>query len=201
MKTDPRVDAYIKKAQPFAQPILRRLRAHVHRGCPEVEEAIKWGMPSFLYRGKILCGMAAFKAHATFGFWHQGMRKLLEKELGTSADAMGGFGRLTSEQDLPSDRNLQRYIRAAVKFEDSGAPRHEKASARPALAVPPDLAAALKKNRKAATTFEGFAPSHRREYIEWITGAKRDATRAQRLATTLEWLAEGKSRHWKYQDC
>jgi uncharacterized protein YdeI (YjbR/CyaY-like superfamily) len=201
MKTDRRVDAYIKQAAPFSQPILRHLRAHVHRGCPEVEEAIKWGMPAFLYRGKILCGMAAFKAHATFGFWHQDVRRLLEKELGNKADAMGGFGRITAVQDLPPDRDLQRYIRTAVQCEDSGAPRQEKPKARPAPAVPPDLAAALKKNRKAATTFENFAPSHRREYIEWITGAKREATRAQRLATTLAWLAEGKSRHWKYQDC
>jgi uncharacterized protein YdhG (YjbR/CyaY superfamily) len=66
--TDPRVDAYIAKAAPFARPILRHLRKLVHEGSPEAEETMKWSMPAFVHRGKILCGMAAFKEHCTFGF-------------------------------------------------------------------------------------------------------------------------------------
>ncbi|HYC72488.1 MAG TPA: YdeI/OmpD-associated family protein [Opitutaceae bacterium] len=201
MKPDPRIDAYIARARPFAQPILQRLRRLVHEACPDVEEDIKWGMPTFLYRGKILAGMAAFKAHATFGFWHQEMRKLLAKDLDTREQAMGSLGRITAEKDLPADRTLLRYIRAAVKLEDAGAPRQVPVKARPTLPVPDDLAAALKTNRKAAATFDAFPPSHRREYVEWITEAKRPETRARRIDTTLEWLAAGKPRHWKYQKC
>src|SRR5882762_8992415 len=113
-KQDPRVDGFIEKSAEFARPILKRLRALVHAACPEVEETIKWGMPSFTLDGKILCGMAAFKAHATFGFWHRGMEKLLAKQFGKTYDAMGHMGRITSMADLPKDSDLQRYIRRAA---------------------------------------------------------------------------------------
>ena len=201
MAMDPRIDAYIARSAPFAQPILTRLRKLVHTACPEAGETIKWGMPSFMYRDKILCGMAAFKAHATFGFWHQGMEKLMAKEIGKTYDAMGLMGRLTGLQDLPGDKVLVHYIRTAKKLHDSGAPTRAKPKPKPALPVPADLAAALKRSKKAAAAWVGFSPSARREYIEWITEAKRDGTRATRLATTLQWVAAGKPRNWKYQDC
>lgn len=156
---------------------------------------------SFTLDGKILCGMAAFKAHATFGFWHQGMEKLLAKEFGKTYDAMGHMGRITSLADLPKDADLKRYIKRAAELIVTGMPARPKPKPKPPLSTPPDLAAALKKNAKAAKTWDGFAPSHRREYIEWITEAKREETRATRLATTLEWVAEGKQRNWKYMNC
>lgn len=201
---DPRIDAYIAKAADFAQPILRHLRECVHRGCPETTESIKWSVPHFDYAGGILCGMAAFKAHCTFGFWHQGMNEILGVHAGKSGTAMGSFGRITKLSDLPDDRTLIRFIKAAAKLNESGTPsrpRPAATGARKELAVPADLAAALKKNRAAAKTFADFSPSHRKEYIEWITEAKREETRAKRLATTLEWLAEGKSRNWQYINC
>ncbi len=201
VKKDPRIDAYIAKAAPFAQPILQHLRKLVHQGCPDVTEDIKWSMPSFLYNGKILCGIAAFKAHATVGFWHQGMTKLLEKELGKSDDAMGLLGKITRLDDLPADKTMLRYLKTAVALHDSGAASRPKTKARPALPVPPDLADALKRSKKAAAAWAGFSPSGRRDYIEWITGAKRPETREQRLLTTIEWVAAGKSRNWKYQNC
>ena len=201
MRKDPRIDAYVAKAAGFAQPILKRLRALVHAACPEAEETIKWGMPSFTLKGKILCGMAAFKAHATFGFWHRGMEKLLAKEFGKTYDAMGHMGRITSLADLPNDSDLQRYLRRAAELIKSGMPARPKRKPKPELPVPQDLATALKKNKTAAAAWEKFAPSHRREYIEWITEAKRAETRATRLATTLEWLTAGKRRNWKYENC
>lgn len=155
-----------------------------------------------MYCGKILCGMAAFKEHCMFGFWHQGMTGVLGAD-GQKADmAMGTFGRITSLDDLPSDRKMTRYIKAAVALHDSGAPSRPRPARKPAapLAVPGDLATALKKNKAAASTFEKFSPSHRKEYIEWVTEARRDETRQKRLATTLEWLAEGKSRNWKIRE-
>lgn len=200
-KKDPRVDAYIGKAAPFARPILTHLRKLVHAACPAATEDIKWGMPSFIYREKILCGMAGFKAHATFGFWHRGMEGLLKKELGKTSEAMGLLGRIAAQADLPPDRTLLRYIRTAVALHDSGAATRPKRQPRPPLPEPPDLAAALKRNRNAATAWAAFSPSCRREYIEWISEAKRPETREQRLLTTLEWSAEGKTRNWKYQNC
>lgn len=204
-QTDSRIDAYIAKAAPFAQPVLRHLRSLVHKSCPNVVETIKWSHPSFVCDGKILCHMAAFKAHCSFGFWHQEMQAILAKDGHAAAEAMGSFGKLTSPADLPDDRTLLRYIKTAVSLNATDTPTRasptRKPKPKPEASVPADLAAALTKNRQAAATFAAFSPSHRREYIEWITEAKQDATRQKRLATTLEWLAEGKSRNWKYANC
>jgi uncharacterized protein YdeI (YjbR/CyaY-like superfamily) len=201
--SDPRIDAHIAKTADFAKPILRHLRELVHEACPDVEETLKWSSPSFIYRGRILCGMMAFKEHCTFGFWHKDMEAVLEKDGAKGDQAWGSLGRLTSLADLPSDRALLRYIRTAARLNESDAPARPRPVRKPSarLKVPPDLAAALKKNKAAAATFEKFRPSHRREYIEWITEAKRDETRVKRLATTLEWLEKGKSRNWKYENC
>jgi uncharacterized protein YdeI (YjbR/CyaY-like superfamily) len=197
---DPRIDAYIEKAAPFAQPILAHLRSVVHAGCPDVEESIKWGMPHFLHEGRILAGMAAFKAHCSFGFWHG--RQAADQ--GKDREAMGQFGRITALADLPARRELTRIVKEAVALVNAGVapPRAPKRTApRPELAVPDDLRKALARNVAARKTFEGFSPSNRREYIEWLVEAKREDTRSRRLAQTLEWLAEGKSRNWKYQNC
>jgi uncharacterized protein YdeI (YjbR/CyaY-like superfamily) len=201
MSKDKRVDAYIARAAPFAQPILQHLRGLVHATCPEVEETMKWSMPALLYRGKLFCNFAAFKAHAAFGFWHKGMKELAEKEVGKAHDGMGLLGRLTSLKDLPADKSLIRYLKHAQKLHDSGESARPKRQPRPALPEPADLAAALKRSPKAAAAWANFSTSCRREYIEWITEAKRPETREQRLLTTLEWTAEGKSRNWKYQNC
>ncbi len=202
---NPKFDAYIAKAAPFAQPILKHLRDLVHAQCPAVAEEIKWGMPAFMYQEKMLCSMAAFKAHMAFGFWHQDMEKLIAKEHGGGqvGEAMGLLGRIAKREDLPNDATLRRYIKQAMAMTDAGTPARPRPAAKkkPEAAVPPDLAAGLKRSRKAATAWENFSPSQRREYVEWITEAKRPETREQRLETTLEWLAEGKSRHWKYQNC
>ncbi|HXM77068.1 MAG TPA: DUF1801 domain-containing protein, partial [Thermoanaerobaculia bacterium] len=117
--TDPRIDAHIEKAAGFAKPILRRLRKLVHEACPDAEETLKWSMPAFVYRGKILCGMAAFQKHCTFGFWHQGMTDVLGLDGEKSDTAMGSFGRLTSLDDLPSDRTMTRYIKKAATLTES----------------------------------------------------------------------------------
>ena len=197
MTTDPRIDAYIAKAQPFARPILAHLRALVHQACPAVEETIKWSSPFFLYRG-MFCHMAAFKQHCAFGFWKW---KQVVGEDGAEG-AMGEFGRIEKRSDLPSKKVLLGYLRKAMALNDAAVPaatRGRSVPAKPPAEVPDDLAAALKKNAKARRTFEAFSPSQRREYVEWIVEAKRAGTRATRLATTLEWLADGKPRHWKYR--
>lgn len=198
-KPDPRIDAYLANAAPFAQPILTHLRALVHRACPEVTETIKWSMPFFEHHG-LLCSMAAFKAHCAFGFHHQDMDRLLAADGARGDDAMGSLGRLGVLSDLPSDATLLRYIRRAAKLNESGAARRPAQKAKPALPDPADLTAALKKKSAARAAWAKFPPGHRRESIEWITDAKRPETRAKRLATTLEWLAEGKPRNWKYQN-
>ncbi|MBP1641436.1 MAG: hypothetical protein H6Q03_105 [Acidobacteria bacterium] len=196
-KRDPRVDAYIASAAEFARPILEHLRELVHRGCPEVAETIKWGAPHFEHKG-MLAGMAAFKAHATFGFWKGSL--VLTSE--TEHDAMGQFGRLRSRADLPPDDEILGWVRVAARLNESGirlpTPRKH---AREPIPMPAELATALArpKHARARATFESLSPSHRREYLEWIAEAKTEATRAKRIATTLEWLAEGKTHSWKYQ--
>ena len=195
---DPRVDEYIANAAPFAQPILVKLRAIVHEACPDVEETIKWRMPSFQYKG-MLCGMAAFKQHCSFGFWKHSQ----VFEDGRARDGMGSFGCMKKPADLPPKKELVAWIKKAMALNESPvkSPRVPKHPEKPPPEMPDDLAAALKRHKAARATFEKFPPSHRREYIEWIVEAKREETRAKRLATTLEWLAEGKSRNWKYEHC
>lgn len=196
---DPRVDAYIAKSQPFAQPILRHLRGVIHEACPEVVETIKWGMPSFEYRGN-LAGMSAFKAHAAFGFWKG---ELVTGPTGQAKNAMWGFGRLTSVKDLPAKRTLAGYVRKAMRLNEAGvkaAPRprkHPPKSAAPR--APADLTAAIQKSAKAKRTWAALPPSAKRDYVEWIVDAKQAATRARRVATSVAWLAEGKRRNWKYE--
>ena len=196
-KRDPRVDAYIDKAGDFAKPILKKLRAAVHGTCPEVEEAMKWSFPHFMYKG-MLCSMASFKEHAAFGFW-KGSLVLGDKA--KSSEAMGHLGRLTKLADLPSKQVLAGYIRKAAALNDNGVKvaRTLRRPAPKALRVPADLAAALNRNQKAHATFRGFSPSHKREYIEWITEAKQEVTRSKRLDRAVTWIAEGKSRNWKYE--
>jgi uncharacterized protein YdeI (YjbR/CyaY-like superfamily) len=199
---DPRVDAYIHRAAPFAQPILERLRTAVHQGCPNAEETIKWSMPFFMHGDRILANMAAFKQHCTFGFWHG--RDAADR--GKDNEAMGQFGRITATSDLPPARELKTLVQAAVKRIDEagGAPRPTqaaKAPPKPALLMPADLEAALAAEAAARKTYEGFPPGKQREYLEWVIEAKRPETRAKRIAQAVEWLAEGKSRHWKHQDC
>jgi uncharacterized protein YdeI (YjbR/CyaY-like superfamily) len=192
---NPRVDAYIAKSADFAKPILTRIREIVHEACPEVEENIKWGVPAFDYKG-MMCGMAAFKQHCTLGFWKGSLIFPDKRDM----DGMGQFGRLTRVSDLPSKKELTGYIKKAMKLNDEGIKvDREKKPKKPDIAVPSDLRAALKKNKKASDAFEAFSPSHRREYLEWITEAKTEATRERRLNTALEWMAEGKSRNWKYE--
>lgn len=192
---DPRVDAYIESANPFARPILKRLRKWAHQYCPKCEETLKWSAPHFAYKGRMYCGMSAFKEHCAFGFWHPMMRRN-----DNSLEGMGSFGKIRSLADLPSEAEFAEMAAQAMKLTDENvkAPPKPKAERTP-LVVPPALKAALAKNKKAAATFEEFGYSHRREYIDWIAEAKRDETRDARVKQAVEWLAAGKQRHWKYQ--
>jgi uncharacterized protein YdeI (YjbR/CyaY-like superfamily) len=202
---DKRVDAYIAKSAEYAQPILKKLRAMVHKHCPKVEETIKWGMPAFEYKGPF-CGMAAFKQHCVFGFWKA---SLLFGDAKTKKSAekltWGAHGRdpvpacITSVKELPSDATILALIKKAAILNDDGVKVPRKTTKRKPLPMPKDFAAALKKSKKAAASFEAFPPSHKREYIEWITEAKADETRQRRMATAVEWIAQGKGRNWKYE--
>jgi uncharacterized protein YdeI (YjbR/CyaY-like superfamily) len=202
---NPKVDAYIAKAQPFAQPILTHIRELAHKACPDVDEEIKWSMPFFVLRGVILGHMAAFKQHCAIGFWGPEMHAILREDGLLSEDGMGSLGKVASVKDLPSDKNLLNYYRQAAGLVASGQrtksiERPKKAS-KPAPEIPTELAAALKKNKAAAKVFAGFSASCQREYADWITEAKRPETKEKRIAQAVEWIAEGKQRNWKYQNC
>jgi len=197
-RTDPRVDQYISSAAEFAQPILSHWRKLVHEACPEVQETMKWSFPHFEYKG-ILCSMAAFQRHCAFGFWKASLMKD-PKGILREGEAMGHLGKITCLGDLPPDRVLLAYIREAVALNENGAKLStKKSSTSKAVRVPKDFQEALKANSKAQATFERFPPSHKREYVEWIEEAKRDETRQRRIQSAIEWLAEGKSRNWKYE--
>ena len=198
MNRDPRVDAYIARTQPFARPILMHVRDRAHALLPQAEETLKWSAPAFTLHGKILLIMAAFKAHAALNFWRgQELR-------GSDADddGMGQFGKLVSLGDLPPDGELDALILKAAELAASApAPRKVKHAPKPPPELHPEFAAALDAAPKAKAVLDGFPASAQRDYLEWIAEAKQPATRAKRIATALEWLSEGKRRHWKYQNC
>lgn len=198
MNRDPRIDAYIEKKAAFARPILKHVRERVHVAAPEAEESVKWGAPAFLVDGKILLIMAAFKAHAALNFWRG--QELRGDE--ASAGAMGQFGKLTSVADLPPDDDLDRLIREAANLAKTApSPRKTRNKPKTEQTPHPAFAKALAAAPKAKTVLDGFPPSAQRDYLEWISEAKQDATREKRIATAIEWLSEGKRRHWKYQNC
>jgi uncharacterized protein YdeI (YjbR/CyaY-like superfamily) len=195
--TDPRVDAYIQKSAPFARPILEYLREVVHEAAPGIRETMKWSMPHFVGKGMI-CGMSAFKQHCAFGFWNG--KQVFAGGTGKEEEAMGHFGRITKVADLPPKSAIKKYVRKAVELDAAGVKREAaKRLPKGAVKAPADLVAALKRNARAKKTFDAFAPSAQREYADWITGARRKETRAQRVAQAVEWMAAGKKRHWKYQ--
>lgn len=199
---DARIDAYIDKSADFARPILVEIRARIHKACPEAVETMKWSFPHFMYKDKILCGMAAFKAHCSLGVWGGGDGKPAKEADG----GMGHYGKMTSMADLPGIRELTKTLKAAMLKIDEGAPR--RVNAKPAvrydaatMVAPDDLATAIRKNRVAQKTWDGFSYSARKDYVEWITEAKRAETREKRVVQAVEWMAEGKKRHWKYENC
>ena len=200
---NPAFDAYIAKAQPFAQPILKKLRALVHKAVPGVTEELKWSSPHFAYKG-MFCGMAAFKEHCIFGFWkHSLMPEIALKENGDGK--LGAFrSKITSVKDLPSDAAIIKLLKAAKKLNDDDVklPKRKVTPAKDrVVTVPPAFMKAIKASKKAHATFEAFPYSKRKDYVEWITEAKTDETRDRRTKTAVEWLSEGKARHWKYGNC
>lgn len=203
-KKDKRIDEYIKKAQPFAQPILKHLRKLIHENCPEVTETVKWGMPCFDYKGPF-CSMASFKQHAVFGFWKYKLMKDPKNYLGSikadGGEAMGNMGRITSLKDLPSDKIIGGFIKQAIKLNDEGVkldktiknPVNQKNSTPTA-----EFSRALKANKKAWKVWEEWTPGKKKEYVDWLREAKTEETRTKRMHTAVEWIAEGKIRNWKY---
>lgn len=193
---DRRVDAYIAKSPPFARPILTRLRGIVHEACPTVEETLKWGHPAFVYHG-LMCGMATFKAHATLGFWKGSLIGLAGTE--GAEQAWGNFGRITKVSELPAKKTIVGFVKKAMKLNEDGVTvARPKANKKP-VAMPAYFRAALAKNRTALKNFGAFPPGKRRDYVEWLAEAKQAGTRERRLATAIEWIAEGKARNWKYE--
>jgi len=195
-RKDARVDAYIAKAQPFARPILTHIRETVLSASPEIEETFKWNHPAFMYHG-IICVMAGFKQHVTLGFSKGNL--LLDKNGVPAGEAWGQFGRLTAITELPAKRELVGYVKKAMKLNEDGVTVKREVKPKAPIAMPAALKAALAKAPKAKTTFSGLSPGHQREYLAWVTEAKTDGTRDKRIATTIEWLKEGKTRNWKYE--
>ncbi|MEO6328761.1 MAG: YdeI/OmpD-associated family protein [Ginsengibacter sp.] len=199
-KKDQRIDDYISKSAEFAKPILNHIRQLVHTACPEVEEKIKWSFANFDYKGPF-CSMAAFKEHCAFGFWKAAIMKDGEKLKANQEDAMGHLGKIKSLADLPPDKILIRYIKEAVRLNDEGIklPPRKKDTEKKELIIPGYFTKALIKNKNAYKTFEAFSPSHKKEYVQWITEAKTEETRNRRIAKAIEQIAESKGLNWKYQ--
>lgn len=202
------IDGYIAGAPVFGRPVLAHLRALIHKASPEIEETIKWRQPFFLHRGSLLCFMAAFKQHCSFGFWGLEMNAVLKQDGREGEDgaqgSRGAFGRITSVNDLPTDKIILAYIRQAIVLAESSDEKSKPAKVRtpkPEVAPPPEFVAAMKREKGVTEAFASLSPSCRREYIHWIAEAKRAETKERRIDTAIQWIAEGKSLNWKYETC
>ncbi|WP_353147435.1 YdeI/OmpD-associated family protein [Chryseobacterium sp.] len=199
-KYNSKVDIYIEESQDFAKPILRYLREMIHEVCPDAEETLKWKFPTFMYKGKILCSITAFKQYCSLGFWlHQEMKTIREIETTAERSSMFSLGKVTRIEDLPSQPQLKKAIREAMELTDMGVIMKKTAPSKTEIEVPDYFQSALENQPKALEIFEKASPSFRKEYISWITEAKTEATRNKRLEQSLEWITEGKGRNWKYQ--
>lgn len=197
MNTDPRIDTYIDKSQDFAKEILHEIRRRVHEFCPSVEETMKWSFPNFMYKGKILCSMASFKNHCSFGFWLAAHMQTSELKTG----AMGDFGRMASLNDLPNEEIFKTMLFEAMELTDAGKTIPKAAKNSGELIESSDLLKSLAQNQKAQSKYNAFPPSHKKEYNQWILEAKTDVTRDRRITQAVEWISEGKGRNWKYEKC
>ena len=187
--SEAKVDAYIEKAQPFAQPILKHIRELVHKTLPDAEEAIKWGVPHFVVNGKNAVGIASFKQHASL--------MLCSDEF--AGEGMGNFGKIKSLDDLPSDKELAARIKESATAAQCATANKPKP--KPKIPMPDDFAAAIAQAKGAQKVWDGFTDAQRRDYLDWVVSAKREATRSKRIATATEWISEGKKRNWKYAKC
>jgi uncharacterized protein YdeI (YjbR/CyaY-like superfamily) len=167
----------------------------VHAACPDCEEDIKWGAPAFMYKG-ILFMMASFKEYCAINFWKGA---LIVGDDATEGVA-GQLGKLKQVSDLPSKKVLTGYIKKAMALNESGTAVAKRVPRPKTDVVMPDyFMVAIRKSKRALAGYEKFSASQQREYIEWITSAKGEATRDRREKQAVEWMAEGKSRNWKYQ--
>ncbi|WP_027380498.1 YdeI/OmpD-associated family protein [Chryseobacterium daeguense] len=199
-KYNPSVDEYIEKSADFAKPILNYLREVVHEVCPDCEEAIKWKFPTFMYKGKILCSMVAFKNYCSMGFWlHGEMKTIKNLETDVEKTNMFSLGKITTTEDLPPKPQLTKIIQEAMELTDMGVTLKKAPPSKTEIAVPDEFQSALNENKKALQVFEKASPSFRKEYITWIIDAKTEATRNKRIDQVLEWISEGKGRNWKYE--
>lgn len=199
-KKNPAVDAYIEASAPFAKPILNHIRRLVHAANPNINETIKWGFPQFEYKGMV-CNMAAFKQHCAFRFWKASLLSDTHQVLAqTGKTAMGHLGQIKSLADLPPDEVLVAYIQEAIRLNEEDKKVAAKAPVQQTqeLQLPGFFLEALHQHPAALHTFQNFSRSNKKEYLEWLLDAKTEETRNRRLATALDWLAEGKTRNWKY---
>lgn len=199
-KYSTKVDEYIEKSPDFAKPILHYLRETIHEVCPEAEEAIKWKFPTFMYKGKILCSITSFKQYCSLGFWlHGEMKTITELETNAEKSSMFSLGKIAKMEDLPSKSHLKKAILEAMELTDMGVTMKKAPPTKTETEIPDYFKEALQQNKKALAIFESKSPSFRKEYIMWITEAKTEATRNKRMEQSLEWIAEGKGRNWKYE--
>lgn len=199
---NPKFGEYIAKSADFAKPILTHLRQLIHDTCPDVDEIMKWSIPHFDYKGEMMCILAAYGHHCSFTFWKADL--MSDQKLRKNVDPkqpLGYMSKLTSLSDLPSDAGLIAYIKEAMALNENGVKLviKRKTEAPAVIEVPDYFAEKLAANPVAKEIFESKSASFRKDYLVWIIDAKTDATRQKRMEESLEWIAEGKGRFWKYE--
>lgn len=191
------ITAYIEKATPEFKEVMIALRSVLNNPNFDIKEDWKWGAPNFNNEGMI-CWLAHFRNHVGMNFFKGTLIKDKYNLFTHYREEKGNRQLKFSDINQIIPEQIEYYIEEAIKLNQENIKVVKKEID---TSLPLDLETELNNNPKAKMFFESLAPSYKRDYIEWIEEAKREATRTKRLATTMEWLSEGKKKNWKYENC
>src|SRR5438270_1264994 len=180
------VNDSLANAPEGTRPILVRLRRIFRQASPKLEEAIKWGVPCYLFKGPV-GGFAAYKQHVSWGLWKSRALNDPEGLLGRGVSVMAG--KITKVSEIPPAAKIIALIEQVIALNEAGI----KSPKPPEPELPADFAAAMKKAGKAARHYAAFTPARKWQYVNWVTQAKRAETRAKRIEIAVERIGEGKT--------
>ncbi|GAB2541876.1 DUF1801 domain-containing protein [Rufibacter soli] len=184
-----KIDAFFTNAPAFAKPICEKLRLAIDEADPALKPSWKWGTPVYEKAGaSMVCAISVHKQHVNLTFF-QGAQ--VPDTYGVFTTGLDGKNMRTirfTEVGQVKEEQIVEYVRAAtlVKPDKSG-----KSTERSVIEIPEDLKQAL-AHAKQLEKFEQMAYTHRKEYVRWVSEAKRQETRDGRITKTVERITEGK---------
>lgn len=192
------ITEYLKVQKVWKSSILKLQSLALSVG---LDEAIKWGAPTYSINKKNIIGLAAFKQYTCIWFFHGTFlkdegKKLVTPQSTTKAMRQWRFDSLEAiekEADL-----IISYIEEAIENEKQGKRLKPQKNTAP-IQIPVELQQRLSKNNSLTQHFNKLTPSNQREYCSYIADAKRESTKQNRLEKIIPLILESKGLHDKYK--